>query len=190
MTTPSSTTTAPARFLLLGDSHAGPVARAATAARLPFVGGPVGSGRDFTVGFFDVHDDDVVFRDAAVQELHRGFLTTAGVSALGRLTVPLVSTFGLSVHFYATTANWQGVRISAARRRGLAVGTPSRIRGPPAWSGGPQQAGVTAAGHPDVSGASSCRCGRKTARSAPRPSSCGNCAAYLDAPTRCCISQG
>ncbi|WP_431886950.1 hypothetical protein [Micromonospora wenchangensis] len=107
MTTPSSTTTAPARFLLLGDSHAGPIARAATAAGLPFVGGPVGSGRDFTVGFFDAHDDDVVFRDTAVQELHRGFLTTAGVPRLGRLTVPLVSTFGLSVHFYATTANWQ-----------------------------------------------------------------------------------
>ncbi|MEU4382679.1 hypothetical protein [Micromonospora echinofusca] len=106
MTTPSSTATAPARFLLLGDSHAGPVARAATAAGVPFVGGPIGSGRDFNVGFFDVRDEGLVFRDAAAQERHRGFLGELGVADLGQLTVPLVSTFGLSAHFFATTQNW------------------------------------------------------------------------------------
>ncbi|MEU6073732.1 hypothetical protein [Micromonospora sp. NPDC047074] len=107
MTTPSSTGTAPARFLLLGDSHAGPIARAATAAGLPFAGGPVGSGRDFNVGFFDIRHDDLVFRDAAVQERHRGFLAELGVAGIGQLTVPLVSTFGLSAHFFATTENWR-----------------------------------------------------------------------------------
>lgn len=112
MTTLSSTTTAPARFLLLGDSHAGPIARAATAAKVPFVGGPVGSGRDFNVGFFDVCDDELVFRDAAVQERHRGFLAASGVASIGQLAVPLVSTFGLSVHFFATTANWRIYRAS------------------------------------------------------------------------------
>ncbi|RLK09903.1 hypothetical protein DER29_6465 [Micromonospora sp. M71_S20] len=107
MTTPSSTTTAPVRFLLLGDSHAGPIARAATAAGVPFVGGPVGSGRDFNVGFFDVRDDGLVFRDAAVQERHRGFLAELGVTHIGQLAVPLVLTFGLSAHFFATTENWR-----------------------------------------------------------------------------------
>ncbi|WP_433385487.1 hypothetical protein [Micromonospora sp. KLBMP9576] len=107
MTTPSSTGTAPARFLLLGDSHAGPIGRAATAAGVPFVGGPVGSGRDFNVGFHDVRDGALVFRDAAVQERHRGFLAELAVTDLGQLRVPLVSTFGLSVHFFATGANWR-----------------------------------------------------------------------------------
>ncbi|SCL14488.1 hypothetical protein GA0070616_0455 [Micromonospora nigra] len=106
MTTPSSTTTAPARFLLLGDSHAGPIARAATAAGVPFVGGPVGSGRDFNANFFDGYDDGVVFRDDAVQQRHRDFLAELGVTGIGQLGVPLVSTFGLSAHFFATGANW------------------------------------------------------------------------------------
>ncbi|MFF4301203.1 hypothetical protein [Streptomyces sp. NPDC001601] len=60
MTTPYSTTTlpAPARFLLLGDSHAGCVGRAARQAQLPFVGGPVGSGRDFLGPFLGADDGD------------------------------------------------------------------------------------------------------------------------------------
>ncbi|BCJ65761.1 hypothetical protein [Polymorphospora rubra] len=106
MTTPSSTTTTPARFLLVGDSHAGPIGRAAKAAGLPFVGGPIGSGRDFNADFFDVRDDRLVFRDAEVDKLYRGFLADLRVDDIGQLTVPLVSTFGLSAHFFATTENW------------------------------------------------------------------------------------
>jgi hypothetical protein len=107
VTTPSSTTTAPARFLLLGDSHAGPIGRAATAAGVPFVGGPLGSGRDFNARFVGLRDDDVVFRDAAVQERHRAFLAELAVAGIGQLAVPLVCTFGLSVHFFATAENWR-----------------------------------------------------------------------------------
>lgn len=107
VTMPSSTTTAPARFLLLGDSHAGPIGRAATAAGMPFVGGPLGSGRDFNAGFFCLRDGDIVFRDAAVQERHRGFLAELAAAGIGQLPVPLVCTFGLSVHFFATSENWR-----------------------------------------------------------------------------------
>lgn len=107
VTTPSSTTTTPARFLLLGDSHAGPIGRAAKAAGLPFVGGPIGSGRDFNADFFDVRDDGLVFRDTEVDGLYRGFLTELAVADIGKLAIPLVSTFGLSAHFFATTENWQ-----------------------------------------------------------------------------------
>ncbi|GAB2934247.1 hypothetical protein GCM10027280_22540 [Micromonospora polyrhachis] len=106
MTTPSSTTTAPARFLLLGDSHAGPIGRAAAAAGVPFVGGPIGSGRDFNADFFDVRDDRLVFRDARADGLYRGFLADLAVGDIGELAVPLVCTFGLSAHFFATTQNW------------------------------------------------------------------------------------
>ncbi|MEW2079817.1 hypothetical protein ACFZAG_40685 [Streptomyces sp. NPDC012403] len=106
MTTPYSTTTAPARFLLLGDSHAACVGRAARAARLPFQGGPVGSGRDFLGPFCDADGDDVVFRDPGAQRLYREFLDALGVPALGRLTVPLVCTFGLAAHTVATRDNW------------------------------------------------------------------------------------
>lgn len=48
-----------------------------------------------------------MFRDAAVQERHRGFLAELGVADVGQLAVPLVSTFGLSAHFFATTENWR-----------------------------------------------------------------------------------
>ncbi|MEW1777090.1 hypothetical protein [Streptomyces sp. NPDC086777] len=113
MTTPYSTTTppAPARFLLLGDSHAGCVGRAARQAQLPFVGGPVGSGRDFLGPFLgtdsgDGGDGDLVFRDAAVRRLVGEFLEQLGVSGFAGLGVPLVCTFGLSAHTVATRQNW------------------------------------------------------------------------------------
>ncbi|MFD8723678.1 hypothetical protein ACFV2H_38390 [Streptomyces sp. NPDC059629] len=110
MTTQCSTTTppVPARFLLLGDSHAGCVGRAARQAGLPFVGGPVGSGRDFLGPFLDVDDGDgdLVFRDAETRRLVREFLDVLGVPGFAGLGVPLVCTFGLSAHTVATRQNW------------------------------------------------------------------------------------
>ncbi|MEV0736661.1 hypothetical protein AB0I51_11955 [Streptomyces sp. NPDC050549] len=106
MTTQCSTTTTPARFLLLGDSHAGCVGRAAQAAGLPFAGGPVGSGRDFLGPFFDADTTDLTFRHAETQRLYREFLDALDVPALAGLQVPLVCTFGLSAHTVATRQNW------------------------------------------------------------------------------------
>ncbi|WP_030370105.1 hypothetical protein [Streptomyces rimosus] len=132
MTTPYSTTTtraeadadasAPAsaaRFLLLGDSHAGPVGRAAKAAGIPFSGGPIGAGRDFNAEFFDARGTDVVFRKAEADAHYRRFLDELGIAGLGELTVPLVCTFGFSAHFIATTENW---RIYRVRGGGFAPG--------------------------------------------------------------------
>jgi hypothetical protein len=104
---PAVPTAVPARFLLLGDSHAGPIGRAARAAGIPFQGGPIGAARDFNAEFFDLHGEDPVFREPEADELYRGFLAGLGVPGLGQLTVPLVLTFGLSAHFFATTENWQ-----------------------------------------------------------------------------------
>ncbi|MFI6473590.1 hypothetical protein ACIBL5_25395 [Streptomyces sp. NPDC050516] len=115
--TPCSTTTAPDRpptpfrFLLLGDSHAGPVGRAAKGAGIPFQGGPIGAGREFNAEFFDVRGDDVVFRKAEADALYRRFLAGLGVTGLGRIGVPLVCTFGFSAHFLATTENWRIYRV-------------------------------------------------------------------------------
>ncbi|MFI6638522.1 hypothetical protein [Streptomyces sp. NPDC050504] len=116
--TPYSTTTTladTARFLLLGDSHAGPVGRAAKAAGFPFAGGPVGAGRDFHADFFDLRGGDVVFRGEETEELYRGFLgelEASGIDALAERGVPLVCTFGFSAHFVATTANWDVYRLA------------------------------------------------------------------------------
>lgn len=106
MTTQCSTTTTPARFLLLGDSHAGCVGRAARFAELPFVGGPLGSGRDFLGPFFDTDGADLTFRQTETERLYREFLDTLDVRALAGLPVPLVCTFGLSAHTVATRQNW------------------------------------------------------------------------------------
>lgn len=106
MTTRSSITTVPARFLLLGDSHAGPIGRAAQAADIPFLGGPIGAAREFTDGFFTPRPDDVEFHSAETEGHYRGFLAELGVTGLGRLPVPLVSTFGFAAHFIATKENW------------------------------------------------------------------------------------
>jgi len=106
VTTQCSTTTTPARFLLLGDSHAGCIGRAAQAADLPFAGGPVGSGRDFLGPFFDTHAGDLTFRQAETQRLYREFLDALDATAFAGLRVPLVCTFGLSAHTVATRQNW------------------------------------------------------------------------------------
>lgn len=107
MRTPYSTTTAPARFLLLGDSHAGPIGRAAADAQIAFCGGPIGAAREFNTAFFDTRDDDVVFRKAEADRLYRGFLAELGAPGLGGLTVPVVSTFGISAHTLAVSENWR-----------------------------------------------------------------------------------
>ncbi|UNO44367.1 hypothetical protein KGS77_32190 [Streptomyces sp. MST-110588] len=95
--------------MLLGDSHAGPIGRAAKAAGITFCGGPVGAGREFTAEFFDPDGQDVVFRKPEADTYYRGFLDELGVRGLGELArpgVPLVSTFGFAAHFVATTENW------------------------------------------------------------------------------------
>ena len=111
MTTQCSTTTTPARFLLLGDSHAGPIGRAARAAGIAFAGGPLGSGRDFNAGFLDLGGGDLVFRKPEAHSYYRGFLDELGVAAISELGVPMVSTFGFNVHTFATTENWQFYRL-------------------------------------------------------------------------------
>jgi len=111
VTTQCSTTTTRARFLLLGDSHAGPIGRAAKAAGIPFTGGPIGGGRDFNAGFLDLSGGDVVFRRPEAHNYYRGFLDELGVAAISELDVPVVSTFGFNVHTFATTENWTCYRL-------------------------------------------------------------------------------
>lgn len=104
------TTTAPARFLLLGDSHAGPLGRAAQKAGIPFQGGPLGAGREFTDSFFTTRHTpggtDIVFHSAEAEDHYRRFLTALGVDTLAALGIPLVTTFGLCAHFVALRENW------------------------------------------------------------------------------------
>lgn len=104
MKTPYSTTTP--RFLLLGDSHAGVIGKAAQARQLPFGGGPLGAGRDFGVDFFSLTPNDVIFRDDGINRLYRQALDQLDVPQLGHVSVPLVSTIGLSLHYLATAPNW------------------------------------------------------------------------------------
>ncbi|WP_329295762.1 hypothetical protein [Streptomyces sp. NBC_01455] len=110
MRTPSLTTTAPARFLLLGDSHAGPIGRAARQAGIPFQGGPVGAGREFTDSFFTTRHGtagrDVVFSSGEAEDHYRRFLKELGVDTLAALDIPLVATFGFCAHFVALRENW------------------------------------------------------------------------------------
>lgn len=110
---PSSTTTAAARFLLIGDSHVGPLGRAAKAARIPCRGGPIGAGRDFFDNFFVAKDRDIGFHVPEADRYFRGFLDELDIGCLAELAVPLVSTIGFSVHFIATTHNWSCYRDTA-----------------------------------------------------------------------------
>lgn len=66
----------------------------------------MGSGRDFTAAFLDVTDGDVVFRKDEADQLYRTFLAELGAPGLAGLSVPVVSTFGLAAHFFATKQNW------------------------------------------------------------------------------------
>jgi hypothetical protein len=106
VTMPSSTTTAPARFLMLGDSHLGPLGRAAKAARISFQGGPIGAGRDFFDDFFTAQEHDIVFHVPEMERYFRGFLDELDITCLDELAIPLVSTIGFSTHFVATQHNW------------------------------------------------------------------------------------
>lgn len=104
MKTRYSTTTP--RFLLLGDSHAGVIGKAAQARQIAFGGGPLGTGRDFAVDFFSLVPGDLAFRDAEMERLYRQALAPLGASQLAQVAMPLVSTLGLSLHYLATAPNW------------------------------------------------------------------------------------
>ncbi|KPA90280.1 MULTISPECIES: hypothetical protein [Pseudomonas] len=106
MKTPYSTTTPSPSFLLLGDSNAGPIGKAAQARGLMACGGPLGAGRDFNVDFLVAQPGDVGFRDTEMDQRYRQALELAGVARLEELSVPLVSTLGMSVHFLASRPNW------------------------------------------------------------------------------------
>jgi hypothetical protein len=99
-------------FLLLGDSHAAAVGKAAQAMGLRFVGGPIGAGRDYFAPFFvpreETGSDQMVLRfiraDAA--KIWAQFQTELAVSNSSVSSVPLLCTFGTSFHFPATSENW------------------------------------------------------------------------------------
>ena len=95
---------------MLGDSHLGPLGRAAEAARIPFQGGPMGAGRDFFDDFFIAHEHDIVFRLPEMERYFRGFLDKLNIACLDELAIPLVSTVGSSMHFVATQHNWSYYR--------------------------------------------------------------------------------
>ncbi|MGH0000506.1 hypothetical protein ACQU0X_10570 [Pseudovibrio ascidiaceicola] len=102
-----STITNDIQFLLLGDSHAGAIGRAAKEAGIPFVGGPMGAGREFTAPFVDWNNKDPVFRSGYANELYRSFLGELEANSLQDVKIPLLCTFGFALHFYATTENWE-----------------------------------------------------------------------------------
>lgn len=116
--------TARPRFLLLGDSHAAAIGKAARAAGLPFVGGPIGVGREFVNHYFDVVDGDVTFRRPEMDVLYRGFLESIGVDRLARIGMPIVSTLGFGAHFFATRENWTRFQLREDRYEPGFLGSP------------------------------------------------------------------
>ncbi|NLR73776.1 hypothetical protein [Leeia aquatica] len=96
-----------ARFLLVGDSHAGAIGRAAQAAEVPFVGGPVGAGRDFIGRFHERCGEEIRWLHAGVAAYMDEFQRTLGGGPLGKLTTPVVSTIGFGAHFFAIHESWR-----------------------------------------------------------------------------------
>ncbi|QUS58942.1 hypothetical protein [Pseudovibrio brasiliensis] len=102
-----STTTNDPQFLLLGDSHAGAIGRAAKEAGVPFVGGPMGAGREFTAPFVDWDAETLTFHSSYAEEMYQSFLKELNASSLLDVNLPLLCTFGFALHFYATSENWE-----------------------------------------------------------------------------------
>lgn len=102
-----STTTNDPQFLLLGDSHAGAIGRAAKETGVQFVGGPMGAGREFTAPFVDWDAEKLTFRSSYADEMYQSFLEELNASSLLEVKLPLLCTFGFAPHFYATSENWE-----------------------------------------------------------------------------------
>jgi hypothetical protein len=99
-------------FLLLGDSHAAAIGKAAQTMGLRFVGGPIGAGRDYFAPFFvpreEIGGDQMAlqFIRADAVKTWAQFQTELAVSNCAVASVPLLCTFGTSFHFPATRENW------------------------------------------------------------------------------------
>lgn len=95
------------KFLLIGDSHAAAIGRAAQEANLAIIGGPIGSGRDFFAPFFAIKDGSVQWLTVEAQEHMAKFLQQAKADTFETAGLPVLSTLGFSMHFLATRHNWQ-----------------------------------------------------------------------------------
>lgn len=105
------------RFLLLGDCFAAAVGQAAKAADFPFVGGPLAPALEFYREFIRSSQDDIEFCDSVTLKysshqsspnaLYRGFLSELGITRIGELRIPLVTTFGFSTYLHAEQDNWR-----------------------------------------------------------------------------------
>jgi hypothetical protein len=108
-------------FLLLGDSHAAAIGKAARAMELRFVGGPIGAGRDYFAPFFvpreEIGSDQMTlqFTSADAVKTWAQFQTELAVCNVSASSVPLLCTFGTSFHFPATSENWWLYREQIAR---------------------------------------------------------------------------
>jgi hypothetical protein len=94
------------RFLLIGDSHAGAIGRAARADGIPFAGGPLGSGRAFFEPFVTMEGALPRFHAEEAAGHFTAALRALGMSDLAGLKMPVISTLGLSPHFPATREIW------------------------------------------------------------------------------------
>lgn len=100
-----------ARFLLLGDSHALAIRSAAISAAIPVAGGAIDSGRNLNIGFHQRSGHDLVFNDPNVDAVYRGYLSSLEIDRIGDLTIPLLSTIGMNLHYLSRVELWEGVTL-------------------------------------------------------------------------------
>ena len=100
-----STTENP-EFILIGDSHAGAIGKAARARGIPFTGGPIASGRAFFEPFCETRPR-LRFLDPEVEEMHQELRRLLGVACLSEASAPVLSTIGSGFHFPAARVLWE-----------------------------------------------------------------------------------
>ncbi|WP_375463372.1 hypothetical protein [uncultured Methylobacterium sp.] len=100
-----------AEFLLLGDSHALAIRDAASSRAVPIVGGMLEGGRNLNIAFHRRAGQDVVFDDPRVDVLYRDHLASLGIDRIGDLTIPLLCTVGMNIHYLSGMGFWDGLTL-------------------------------------------------------------------------------
>jgi hypothetical protein len=108
----------PPDFLLLGDSHAGALKRAAEALNVSFTGGNLMAGKEMNDYFFRIDGNQFVLTSESASRLLAGYLRKGKLGQnLLDIEVPLLSTVGFNTHNFESAFRNQGLTIDAAENK-------------------------------------------------------------------------
>jgi hypothetical protein len=101
-------------MLILGDSHALAIKAAASTCDVRLNGGRIDAGRFFNTDFHTRVGDDIFFNKEDYQKIFKNYLQENGAARISDVSVPILCTFGMNIHYLIRADVWGGFDIDSS----------------------------------------------------------------------------